>query len=76
VAVSDSRCGVYNAQALDVDAIRDFKRAGGSLTDFPGTDHITNEELLALPVDILLPAALEGQIHDGNAAAVRGRLLV
>ena len=76
VAVSDSRCGVYNAQALDVDAIWDFKRAGGSLTDFPGADHITNEELLALPVDILIPAALEGQIHDGNAATVRARLLV
>jgi glutamate dehydrogenase (NAD(P)+) len=76
VAVSDSRCGVYNAQALDVDAIWDFKRAGGSLTDFPNGDRITNEELLALPVDILIPAALEGQIHDGNAAAVRARLLV
>ena len=76
MAVSDSRCGVYNAQALDVDAIWDFKRAGGSLTDFPGGDRITNEELLALPVDILIPAALEGQVHDGNAAAVRARLLV
>jgi glutamate dehydrogenase (NAD(P)+) len=76
VAVSDSRCGVYNAQALDVDAIWDSKRAGGPLTDFPGGDRITNEELLALPVDILIPAALEGQIHDGNAAAVRARLLV
>ena len=76
VAVSDSRCGVHNAQALDVDAIWDFKRAGGSLTDFPGGDRITNEELLTLPVDILIPAALEAQIHDGNAAAVRARLLV
>jgi glutamate dehydrogenase (NAD(P)+) len=76
VAVSDSRCGVYNAQALDVDAIWEFKQAGGSLTDFPGGDRITNEELLTLPVDILIPAALEGQIHDGNAAAVRARLLV
>jgi glutamate dehydrogenase (NAD(P)+) len=76
VAVSDRRCGVYNAQALDVDAIWDFTRAGGSLTDSPGGDRITNEELLSLPVDILIPAALEGQIHDGNAAAVRARLLV
>jgi len=76
VAVSDSRCGVHNAQALDVDAIWDFTRAGGFLSDFPGGDRITNEELLTLPVDILIPAALEAQIHDGNAAAVRARLLV
>jgi len=76
VAVSDRLCGVYNAQALDVDAIWDFTRAGGSLTDFPGGDRITNQELLSLPVDILIPAALEGQIHEDNADAVQARLLV
>jgi len=76
VAVSDSRCGVYNAQGLDVDAIWDLKRRGGSLLDFAGGDRITNAELLALPVDILVPAAMEGQIHADNAASVRARLLV
>jgi len=76
VAASDSRSAVYNAQALDVDAIWEHKRAGGSLADFAGSDRITNEELLALPVDILIPAALEGQVHGGNAADVKARLLV
>ena len=76
VAVSDSRCGVYNDQALDVDAVWDLKRAGGSLLDFSGGDRITNDELLALPVDILVPAAMEGAIHADNAASVRARLLV
>jgi glutamate dehydrogenase (NAD(P)+) len=76
VAVSDRHGGVYNAQGLDVDAIWDLTRAGGSLTDFPGGDRITNQELLSLPVEILIPAALEGQIHDGNADAVQASLLV
>ncbi len=76
VAVSDSRCGIYNAKAVDVDAVWDFKRARGSLTEFPGGDRISNEELLTLPVDILIPAALEGQVHEGNAFAVRARLVV
>ena len=76
VAVSDSRRGIHNAQGLDMDAIWDLKAAGGFLPDFPGGDQITNEELLALPVDILIPAALEGQVHGRNAAAVRARLLV
>lgn len=76
VAVSDRRSGVYNANALDIDLLWDLKRADGTLSGFPGGDRITNQELLGLPVDILIPAALEGQIHGDNAAAVRARLLV
>jgi glutamate dehydrogenase (NAD(P)+) len=76
VAVSDRYSGVYNGNALDIDAILERGRAGGTLSGFPDGDCITNEELLGLPVDILIPAALEGQIHGDNAAAVRARLLV
>ena len=76
VAVSDRRSGIYNGNALDIDAILELGRAGGTVSGFPGGDCITNEELLGLPVDILIPAALEGQIRGDNAAAVRAGLLV
>jgi len=47
-----------------------------SVAGYPGTDPITNEELIELDVDILVPAALEGVIHDGNADAVKARFIV
>jgi len=47
-----------------------------SVAGYPGTDSITNEELLELDVDILVPAALEGVIHESNADAVKARFVV
>ena len=46
------------------------------LSEAPGGDHVTNGELLALPVDFLVPAALEGQIHERNVDSVRARFIV
>jgi len=59
-----------------VDAISEHKRAGGFLPDFAPGDHITNDDLLALPVDVLIPAALEGQVHGRNADHVAAKLIV
>lgn len=78
VAVSDSRGGVYNPNGLDVEKLYARRLAGGALDDHPGSDHehITNAELLELPVDILVPAALEGQITELNADRVRAKMIV
>jgi glutamate dehydrogenase (NAD(P)+) len=75
VGVSDSRGGVYNAQGLDVRRVLRHKQEHGTVVDFAGAETITNEELLRLPCEILLPAALGNQIHEGNAAAVQARIV-
>ena len=78
VAVSDSRGGIYNPNGLDIEALCARRLAGGLLSDHPGPDHedVTNAELLELPVDILIPAALEGQLTELNAARVRAKMIV
>jgi glutamate dehydrogenase (NADP+) len=76
VAVSDSRAAVHDADGLDVAALRDHKARTGSLEDPPSGDVIDGEELLALEVDILVPAALEGAIHADNAKDVRARVVL
>ena len=77
VAVSDLGGGVYNSRGLDPSALLKHVRSGAqTVVGYPGTDAITNEELIELDVDVLVPAALEGVIHEGNAAAVRARFVV
>jgi glutamate dehydrogenase (NAD(P)+) len=77
VAVSDSNGGLYAKDGLgSIDALLARKHERGFVPDgWPG-EHITNAELLELPVDILIPAALEGQIHGGNAARIRAPMIV
>jgi glutamate dehydrogenase (NAD(P)+) len=76
VAVSDSRGGIYAPAGLDPYAVRSHKRESGSVVGLPDTTTITNEELLEVPCDILVPAALECQIHRGNAHRLQTRLVV
>jgi glutamate dehydrogenase (NAD(P)+) len=75
VAVSDSRGGVYNPQGLDPERLAAFKRGGGSLADYPEGDRVTNDELVELPCDVLVPAALGGVITAANAPRVRARVV-
>jgi glutamate dehydrogenase (NAD(P)+) len=77
VAVSDVKGGAYNAMGLNPAAmLRSVRQGLDSIAGYPGTDAITNEELIELDVDILVPAALEGVIHDGNADKVKARFIV
>ncbi len=76
VAVSDSQGGVYRRVGLDLDAVKRRKEKTGSVVGTRGTRKLTNEQLLALPCDILMPAALQNQIRGDNAAEVKARLVV
>lgn len=77
VAVSDLGGGVYDPGGLDpIGLVRHLHSGAQSVVGFPGTDTITNAELLALDVDLLVPAALEGVLHDGNADQVKARFVV
>ncbi len=75
VAVSDSQGGIYDPQGLDSEAVLAYKRSTGSVTGFSGGQSISNAELLALDVDILIPAALEATLRIDNAAQVKARIL-
>ncbi|MDR7436930.1 MAG: Glu/Leu/Phe/Val dehydrogenase [Armatimonadota bacterium] len=75
VAVSDSRGGIYNPKGLDPREVLRYKQTTGSVVGFPGADRVSNEELLALPCEVLIPSALEGQIDGRIAERVSARLV-
>jgi glutamate dehydrogenase (NAD(P)+) len=75
VAVSDVHGGVYHPLGLDPRHLRAFADQNGTVMGYPGADTLTNEELLELDVDILVPAALEGQITAENADLIRARVI-
>jgi len=75
VAVSDTSGGIHNGHGLDIEAAIAQKLESGRVTDHKNGDRITNEELLILPVDILVPAAFENQITSANAANVKAKII-
>ncbi len=75
VAVSDSKGGIYNPEGLDIPTLKKQKDTKGTL-EAVGAKVVTNEELLALPVDVLVPAALENVINKSNARTVRAKLVL
>ena len=76
IALSDISGGVYNAQGIDVPVAMRYSREHGGLRGLVGAEAITNQELLSLPCDVLVPAALENQITKENAAQVKARLII
>lgn len=76
IAVSDSKGGVYNEKGLDVNRLIEYKKATSALYGFPDSKEITNEELLALQCDVLIPAAFENQITDKNANYINAKVIV
>ncbi len=75
VAVSDSKGGIYNPNGLSAEEVSAHKERTGSVVGFPGAKSITNAELLELPVDILIPAALENQITGANAGRIKAKIV-
>ncbi|MCK4477553.1 Glu/Leu/Phe/Val dehydrogenase [Candidatus Bathyarchaeota archaeon] len=75
IAVSDSKGGIYNPEGLDPEKVLKHKRKTGSVVDYPGSNEISNEQLLTLQCDILVPAALENQITKANASDIRAKIV-
>ena len=76
IAVSDSKGGTYNPKGLDLESLPNYKKETGSVVGFMDAETISNTELLALPCDILVPAAIEDQIVKANAADIKARIIV
>jgi glutamate dehydrogenase/leucine dehydrogenase len=75
VAVSDSRGGIYNPDGLPTERVLAYKAKKGSLTGFPKSRPISNEALLELDCDILIPSALGGVIHKFNAGRIKADVI-
>lgn len=76
IAISDSKGGIYNEAGLDIKAVEQYKKEHKSLQGFPNAQMITNQQLLELKTDILIPAALENQITEKNAEAIKAKLVL
>ncbi len=76
VAVSDSQGGIFDDDGIDLRAAQAYKAEHGTLMGLPQTLSITNEALLELDCDILIPAALSKQITARNAGNIKARLVV
>ena len=75
VAVNDSTAGIYNPNGLDIKAVLRHKQETGTVGGFRNADPVSNAELLTLPCDVLIPAALEQQITEENAGRIRARMV-
>ncbi|MGQ0607924.1 MAG: Glu/Leu/Phe/Val family dehydrogenase [Chloroflexota bacterium] len=75
VAVSDSTGGIHNPAGLDPARVSGWKQEHGTVIGFPGADEVSNQEILELDCDILVPAALENQITKRNAPNVKARIV-
>jgi glutamate dehydrogenase (NADP+) len=76
VAVSDSRGGIYDQDGLNIEALKKHKQETASVQNFSKAQNIANEELLELPVDVLVLAALENQITENNANNIKAKWIM
>lgn len=76
VAVSDSKGGIYTPKGLDVKKVQEWKKQMGQVKGYPGTAEVSNEKLLELPVDVLVPAALENVIDKNNAKRIKASIIM
>ncbi|MFQ6617904.1 MAG: Glu/Leu/Phe/Val dehydrogenase, partial [Fidelibacterota bacterium] len=73
--ISDVTGGYYNPKGIDIDRALEYRAENGTLEGLPGGTPITNEELLELPCDVLIPAALENQITAKNARQIKAKII-
>ncbi len=76
VAVSDSKGGIYSEEGLPYKKTKEVKITTGSVINYEGAKKISNEELLALDVDVLVPAALENVIRHDNAERIKAKIVL
>ena len=75
IAVSDSQGGIFSSNGLDPNAVIKHKKETGSVLGFAGAEDITNEDLLIIDCDVLIPAALENSITAKNASDVKAKII-
>lgn len=75
IGVADSKGAIYNPQGLDINAVSEYKNTTGTLRAFKEAETLTIDELLTIESDVLIPAALEGQINSFNAGRIKTRIL-
>ena len=77
VAISDVTGGIYNKEGIDITRLSEYVKEKNQVTGFPGSDEISNEELLALDdIEILIPAAVENVINDKTAPKIKAKIIV
>lgn len=76
IAVSSSKGGICNPKGLSHDALVDYYKKNGSFEHFPHAEDVTNESLLELPCDVLVPAAMGNQITRENADKIKTKMVV
>ena len=76
IAISDVNGGIMNESGLDPAKVLEHSQKTRSIAHFPESINITNAELLELPCDILIPAAIEGQINRSNAGNIRAKIII
>ncbi len=76
VALSDSKGAIYSEKGLDPGLVMEYKKTHGSLSGFPESKDISNEDLLLVSCDVLVPAALENVITEKNAEDIKARVVI
>lgn len=76
IAISDSKGAIVKEDGIDIKALNQYKKENGQIIGFPDSKAITNDELLTLNCDVLIPAALENQIREDNAKEITASLIV
>lgn len=76
IAVSDSRGGICNLRGLDIAEVKKFKDSTGSVVGFPGTQAVSNDELLLLNCGVLVPAAIDSVITQKNAGKIQAKIIL
>ncbi|MFA5773143.1 MAG: Glu/Leu/Phe/Val dehydrogenase [Candidatus Paceibacterota bacterium] len=76
IAISDSKGAILKEDGINIKELNEYKKVNGQIANFPGSKNITNEELLVIECDVLIPAALENQITEKNAKDIKAKLIV
>ena len=76
VGVSDVDGGIYNPKGLDIDRLIDYQNQTGGIAGFDGAEEISNDELLELACDVLVPAAIDNVIAEHNADKIKAKLIL
>jgi glutamate dehydrogenase/leucine dehydrogenase len=76
VGVSDVNGGVYNARGLDIDRLVEYQKTSGGISEFVGSEGTSNQELLELDCDVLVPAAIDNVITEHNAGNIKAKLIL